>query len=54
MTVNAGEPQYKAFNRGKDEEERLLDRFRDPNDPLKLLVVTSNGCSLFMAIAVMS
>jgi len=41
MTVNSGESQYKAFNRSKDEEERVLDRFRDPNDPLKLLIVTS-------------
>jgi type I restriction enzyme R subunit len=41
MTVNANEPQYKAFSRSRDEEERLLDRFRDPNDPLKLLIVTS-------------
>src|SRR5574340_134906 len=41
MTVNANEPQYKAFSRSRDEEERLLDRFRDPNDPLKLIIVTS-------------
>ena len=41
MTVNANEPQYKPFSRSRDEEERLLDRFRDPNDPLKLLIVTS-------------
>ena len=41
MTVNASEPQYKAFSRSRDEEERLLDRFRDPNDPLKLIIVTS-------------
>ncbi|TRZ65063.1 MAG: HsdR family type I site-specific deoxyribonuclease [Rhodocyclaceae bacterium] len=41
MTVNANEPQYKPFARGRDEEERLLDRFRDANDPLKLLIVTS-------------
>ena len=41
MTVNANEPQYKPFSRGRDEEERLLDRFRDPNDPLQLLIVTS-------------
>jgi type I restriction enzyme, R subunit len=27
--------------RSKDEEEKLLDRFRDPNDPLKVLIVTS-------------
>lgn len=41
MTVNANEPQYRAFSRSRDEEERLLDRFRDPNDPLKLIIVTS-------------
>jgi type I restriction enzyme R subunit len=41
MTVNANEQQYKPFARGRDEEERLLDRFRDANDPLKLLIVTS-------------
>lgn len=41
MTVNSNEPQYKAFARSRDEEERLLDRFRDPSDPLKLLIVTS-------------
>lgn len=41
MTVNANEPEYKPFARSRDEEERLLDRFRDPNDPLKLLIVTS-------------
>lgn len=27
--------------RSKDEEEKLLDRFRDPADPLKVLIVTS-------------
>lgn len=41
MTVNANEPEYKAYARSRDEEERLLDRFRDPNDPLKLIIVTS-------------
>ncbi|MBS1985979.1 MAG: HsdR family type I site-specific deoxyribonuclease [Bdellovibrionales bacterium] len=41
MTVNANEPQYKDYARTRDEEERLLDRFRDPNDPLKLIIVTS-------------
>jgi type I restriction enzyme R subunit len=29
------------FSREKDEEERLLDRFRDPADPLKVLIVTA-------------
>jgi type I restriction enzyme R subunit len=33
--------QYASFKLAKDEEEKLLDRFRDPNDPLKFLIVTS-------------
>jgi type I restriction enzyme R subunit len=33
--------RFKPYNRGRDEEEKLLDRFRDPNDPLKLLIVTA-------------
>jgi type I restriction enzyme R subunit len=41
MTVNSNEPQYKPYDRTRDQEEKLLERFRDPNDPLKLLIVTS-------------
>jgi type I restriction enzyme, R subunit len=41
MTVNSGEDEYAAYRRDKDEEERLLDRFREPADPLKILIVTS-------------
>ncbi len=41
MTVNSNEPQYKMHERTRDQEERLLDRFRDPNDPLKLIIVTA-------------
>jgi type I restriction enzyme R subunit len=41
MTVNSGETEYATFNRDRDEEEKLLDRFRDPADPLKILIVTS-------------
>ncbi len=29
------------FERTKDEEEKLLDRYRDPSDPLQILIVTS-------------
>lgn len=32
---------YAEWKLDKDGEERLLDRFRDPNDPLKFLIVTS-------------
>jgi type I restriction enzyme R subunit len=33
--------EYRKYDRDRDEEERLLDRFRDPNDPLRVLVVTA-------------
>lgn len=41
MSVNSGENQYAGFRRDRDAEEKLLDRFRDPKDPLKIIVVTS-------------
>jgi type I restriction enzyme, R subunit len=42
MTSAQGDPQaWKQYDRSKDEEERLLDRYRDPADPLRLLIVTS-------------
>lgn len=34
-------PEWKAHIRDKDAEEKLLDRFRDPADPLKFVIVTS-------------
>jgi type I restriction enzyme R subunit len=33
--------EYAEWKLAKDEEEKLLDHFRDPNDPLKFLIVTS-------------
>ncbi|MBX7252824.1 MAG: HsdR family type I site-specific deoxyribonuclease, partial [Candidatus Promineofilum sp.] len=33
--------RYRPYRRGRDEEEALLDRFRDGNDPLQLLIVTA-------------
>jgi len=41
MTVNSGETEYAPYNRDRESEEKLLDRFRDPADPLKVLIVTS-------------
>lgn len=41
MSVNSGEAQYAAYKRDRDAEEKLLDRFRDPKDPLKIIIVTS-------------
>lgn len=41
MTVSSGEDQYASWRRERDAEEKLLDRFRDPNDPLKILIVTA-------------
>ena len=33
--------RYLPFKRDRDVEEKLLDRFRDPNDPLQVLIVTA-------------
>ena len=41
MSVNSGEEEYADFRRDRDAEEKLLDRFRDPKDPLKIIIVTS-------------
>ncbi len=45
MSVQAADkkehPEYAPYDRTRDEEERLLDRFRDPADPLKLIIVTA-------------
>lgn len=41
MTVNSGEDEYAPYRRDRAAEEQLLDRFRDPADPLKVLIVTS-------------
>ena len=40
-TNNDKEDRYKKWRRDRDEEAKLLDRFRDPNDPLKMVIVTS-------------
>jgi type I restriction enzyme, R subunit len=41
ISVSSGEHKYAAYRRDRDAEEKLLDRFRDPRDPLKILIVTS-------------
>ncbi|WP_342130579.1 type I restriction endonuclease subunit R [Hydrogenophaga sp. OTU3427] len=45
MSVQAADKkehlEYAPYDRSRDEEERLLDRFRDPADPLKLIIVTA-------------
>ena len=41
MHVDSGESDYAPYRRDRDAEEKLLERFRDPKDPLKILIVTS-------------
>lgn len=45
MSVQASDkkdhPEYAKYDRTREEEERLLDRFRAPEDPLKLIIVTA-------------
>lgn len=40
-TNNDKEDKYKAYRRSRDEESKVLDYFRDPNSPLKLVIVTA-------------
>jgi type I restriction enzyme R subunit len=40
-TAPADPDDWKAHSREKDAEEKLLDRFRDPADPLKFVIVTA-------------
>lgn len=41
--------ELKKFERTRDEEEKLLNRFRDPSDPLKILIVTAKHLTGFDA-----
>ena len=38
-TNNDKEDRFKKYRRDRDEESRLLDQFRDPKNPLKLVIV---------------
>jgi type I restriction enzyme R subunit len=40
-TAQHDKAEWKEHVRDKDAEEKLLDRFRDPTDPLKFVIVTS-------------
>lgn len=40
-TNNDKEDRYKKYRRSKDEEAKVLDEFRDPKNPLKLVIVTA-------------
>jgi type I restriction enzyme R subunit len=40
-TAPADPPEWRVHERSKDDEEKILDRFRDPADPLKFVIVTS-------------
>ena len=41
MHVSSGETEYAPYRRDRDAEEKLLERFRDSRDPLKIIIVTS-------------
>ena len=40
-TTSGDPPEWKLHGRSKDDEKTLLDRFRDPADPLQFVIVTS-------------
>ena len=42
MHTQGSDPaEWKAYSRSRDEEEALLDRFRDGSDPLQIVIVTA-------------
>jgi type I restriction enzyme R subunit len=41
ISVSGNDPRYNPYRRDRHTEEKLLDRFRDPNDPLQILIVTA-------------
>lgn len=41
ISASGADERFKPYARSRDEEEKLLDRFRDANDPLKLVIVTA-------------
>ncbi len=40
-TAQGDPPEWRQHQRNKDDEKKLLDRFRDPSDPLQFVIVTS-------------
>ena len=41
ISVSGNNPRYTPYKRDRDNEEKLLDRYRDPNDPLQIIIVTA-------------
>jgi type I restriction enzyme R subunit len=41
ISAAGGDPRYQPYDRTRNQEEKILDRFRDKNDPLKILIVTA-------------
>lgn len=41
ISATGKDERFKPYDRSRDEEEKLLNRFRDANDPLKILIVTA-------------
>ncbi len=41
ISATGKDERFKPYQRTRDQEEKLLDRFRDHNDPIKILVVTA-------------
>jgi type I restriction enzyme, R subunit len=41
ISATGKDERFKPYHRTRDQEEKLLDRYRDANDPLKIIVVTA-------------
>jgi len=41
ISAKGNNERFKPYDRTRDQEEKLLDRYRDSNDPIKLIIVTA-------------
>jgi type I restriction enzyme R subunit len=49
ISATGNNERFKPYDRSRDQEEKLLDRYRDSNDPLKILIVTAKLLTGFNA-----
>ena len=49
-SINSGETEYADYRPERDAEEKLVNRFRDPDDPLKVIIVTAKFLTGFDAL----
>ena len=49
ISAKGKDDRFKPYDRSREVEEKLLDRYRDPHDPLKIIIVTAKLLTGFNA-----